>query len=151
MLDQTTGRYLGSSGTSNRVQDLLFRFLANYHSSGGCLLFSSAWLCCGTGICHLWPSPVNSGFSETAAWIQGKFCGKLPIRHISRLYMFLFSKFLIFKFLQFFFVFVNMRPYDLGAKISKRYFSPSFGPNFMTNMIVMGEYRLGLSWRCAKN
>ena len=27
---------------------------------------------------------VNSGFSETDAWIQAKFCGKLPIHHISR-------------------------------------------------------------------
>ncbi len=27
---------------------------------------------------------VKSGFSETAAWIQTKFYGKLPIQHISR-------------------------------------------------------------------
>ncbi len=26
---------------------------------------------------------VNSGFSETAAWIQAKFCGKLLIRHLT--------------------------------------------------------------------
>ncbi len=25
---------------------------------------------------------VNSVFSETSAWIQAKFCGKLPIRRI---------------------------------------------------------------------
>ncbi len=30
------------------------------------------------------PSVRKSGFSETAAWIQTKFYGKLPIHHISR-------------------------------------------------------------------
>ena len=73
---------------------------------------------------------VNSGFSETAAWIQAKFCGKLPIRHISSFFLifffflvdFLFSFFSIF----FFFVFVNMGP--MGAKISKCYFSHNFDP-----------------------
>ncbi len=28
--------------------------------------------------------PLTQGFSETAAWIQAEFYGKLPIRHISR-------------------------------------------------------------------
>ena len=52
---------------------------------------------------------VNSGFSETVAWIQAKFCGKLPIRHISGLsFFFLFSKVLNF---YVFFFFVNMGPY----------------------------------------
>ena len=77
--------------------------------------FSSAWLCqqsyChGTGVRH--PSvrlSVNSSFSETAAWIQAKFYGKLPIHHISRQF---------FLFFQIFFSF--LLTWDpMGAKISK--------------------------------
>ncbi len=37
---------------------------------------------------------VNSGLSESATWIQAKFCGKLPTCHISR--PFCFSFFFIF-------------------------------------------------------
>ncbi len=45
---------------------------------------------------------VNLGFSETAAWIQTKFYGKLPIHHISSILFFFFK---IFKFLRFLFRF----------------------------------------------
>ncbi len=81
--------------------------------------FSSAWLCqesyCrGAGVhrpCIIRPS-VDWGFSETAEWIQAKFYGKLPIRHIFRLFFFFIQIFHFSKFYDFFFlVFVNMRPH----------------------------------------
>ncbi len=56
---------------------------------------------------------VNSSFSETGAWIQAKFCGKLPILHIFRPFFFLFSKFFIFKLLRFFFFLLTWDP--MGA------------------------------------
>ncbi len=48
---------------------------------------------------------VNSSFSETAAWVQTKFYGKLPIHHISRPF---FSFFKIFNF-QIFTIFFRFR------------------------------------------
>ena len=57
--------------------------------------------------------PLTQVFSETAPWIAAKFCGKPPIRRISR--RFIFTIF-------FFVFFVNMGPY-MGAKMSKRYTS----------------------------
>ncbi len=70
---------------------------------------------------------VNSSFSETAAWIQAKFYGKLPIHHISRPIFVCFFKIFIFKiFMIFFFIFINIWD-PMGAKISKRY-SSSFHP-----------------------
>ena len=74
--------------------------------------FSSAWLC-QQSYCHSAgvrrPSvrrpSVNSSFSETSAWIQTKFYGKLPIHHISRQ---LFCFFKIFNF-QIFTIFVRFR------------------------------------------
>ncbi len=108
-------------------------------------LFSSAWLYQQTWRrrpTSLRPS-INSGFSETAAWIQAKFYGKLHTRHISRQFFF-FWQFFTFEILTiFFFVFVNMGQY--GSKSFKRYFSHSltrFQPSFMINMLVMGQYRL---------
>ena len=107
-------------------------------------LFSSAWLCqqsyCrGAGVRR--PS-VNLGFSENAAWIQAKFGAKLPIRHMPKpFFFFIFSKFLIFIFLRFFFSF-SLTADPMGAQISKRCFSHNsdrFHPNFMTNMIVRGN------------
>ena len=58
------------------------------------------------------PLSISSGFSETDAWIQAKFCGKLPICHISRHF---FSVFKSFDFQNFmiFFCFVNMGPYGI--------------------------------------
>ena len=56
------------------------------------------------GVWRRRPSSVNSGFSGAAQWTQAKFCGQLPIQHISRP-LFMFSKFSIFKFLRFFFRF----------------------------------------------
>ncbi len=48
--------------------------------------------CRGTGIHLGFRSSVNSGFSETTAWIQAKFCcGKLPIYHKVLMNLFLFS------------------------------------------------------------
>ena len=65
---------------------------------------------------------------------------------------FFFSKFLIFKFLLFYISF--SATWDImGANISKRYFSHSFGPistNFMITRLVMGGYRLLRFWRSAK-
>ncbi len=80
---------------------------------------------------------------------RGQILWKLSIRHISRPFFFLlFSNFLIFKILRFFFLF-SLTWDPMGAKISKRILkqiSPTvpirFQPNFMTNVIVMGEYRL---------
>ncbi len=46
------------------------------------LVFTQQSYCHGAGVRR--PSSVNSGFSETAAWIQTKFYGKLPIHYISR-------------------------------------------------------------------
>ncbi len=70
---------------------------------------------------------VNSSFSETAAWIQTKFYGQLPIHHISRPFFFVFCFFKIFNFqifaflifYDFFFVFINMGLY--GRKNFKRH------------------------------
>ena len=70
------------------------------------------------------PSSVNLGFSETAAWIQAKFYGKLPMHHISRPF-FLLSKFSS-NFYDFFSFSLTWDP--MGAKISKRYSSSSFHP-----------------------
>ncbi len=82
--------------------------------------------------CHSsihWPfvhPSFNSDFSETAAWIQATFCGKLPIDCIPRLFIFFSENFWFSKFLQICFLFVNMGLY--GSQISKCYLSPSFGP-----------------------
>ncbi len=91
-------------------------------------IFSSGWLC-QRSYCHgagVHRPSVNSGFSETAAWIQAKFCDVC----------FLFPTFFNFKFLRIFFVVVNMEPYygiwnfcqlnHMGLEISKRYSSHSF-------------------------
>ncbi len=80
---------------------------------------------------------VKSGFSETAAWIQTTFYGKLPIQHISRHF------FLNFNFQIFTIFFPFSLTWDpMRAKISKRYSSSSFiwsKPNFMINSVVMRE------------
>ncbi len=50
------------------------------------LVFTQQSYCHSTGIRHpspTRPSSVKSDFSETAAWTQTKFYGKLPIHHIS--------------------------------------------------------------------
>ncbi len=56
-----------------------------------------------------------------AARIQAKFCWKPPISHISRPFLFSFSKFLILKFLRTIFG-------PFGSQNFKRYFSHSFTP-----------------------
>ncbi len=87
-------------------------------------IVSSAWLCqqrhCrGAGIRH--PS-VNSGFSETAAWIQAKFCRKLLIRQISR-------PFFLFKFYDFIFPFrQHGTQWTQWEPTFQSAISPSFGP-----------------------
>ena len=80
--------------------------------------------CChGAGVRH--PS-VNSGCSETVAcmmypgqilWEATYLQGYLS----PGLFFFLFSKFSLFKFLRFFFVFINIDP--MGTRISKEYCS----------------------------
>ena len=62
---------------------------------------------------------INLGFSETLAWIQVKFYGKILIRRISKPYSFFFSFLKIFNFR-----FLLHDP--MGAKMSKLYYSPSF-------------------------
>ncbi len=111
--------------------------------------FSSAWLCqqsCCRGAAVRRPS-FNSDFSETAAWIQAKFCGEVPISAISPdLFFFLFffqNVWFSFFLTIFFFVFVNMG-HSGSPKFQNVTFptiSIRFHRNFMTNMIVMGEYR----------
>ncbi len=66
---------------------------------------------------------IYSSFSEIAAWIQAKYFGKVPIRHISRLF---FSIFFIFKVVRIFSFWLTWDP--MGAKISKSYFSQNFDP-----------------------
>ncbi len=66
-----------------------------------------------------WASVIHLSFSATAALIQAKFCGKLPI------HFFLLSKFSVSKLLQFFFAFVNIRPFG-SENFKKVYFSHSF-------------------------
>ena len=60
------------------------------------LVFTQQSYCHGAGIRH--PSsvrhlPVNPGFSETAAWIQTKFYGMLPISTISPDFFVFFQNF----------------------------------------------------------
>ncbi len=68
----------------------------------------------------MWPFTLHK-----TAWTQAKFCGKLPIRHISKQFFF----FNIFDF-QFFYEFVSfsLTCDPMGAKISKRCFSHNFDP-----------------------
>ncbi len=76
---------------------------------------------------------INSGFSETSAWIQAKFCGKLYLSTISPDCFFFFQNFSFLNFYDFFFFWLLL---TIGT-ISIR-----FHPNFMKIIIVMGEYRL---------
>ncbi len=66
---------------------------------------------------------INSGFSETSAWIQAKIYRKLTIHHIFRHFFFLNIHF-SHKFSRlFFFVFVNMGPiWKAGSKNFKMLF-----------------------------
>ncbi len=67
---------------------------------------------------------VNWGFWETAAWVQTNFNGKLPIHHISRP---LFSRNFNYQICTILFKF-SLTWDPMIAKISKGYFSHSFGP-----------------------
>ncbi len=96
------------------------------------LVFTQQSYCHGAGN----PSSVNSGFSETAAWIQIKFYGKLPIHHISRPLFFFFQN---FKFSRIIFVFGNM-----GTKIAKRYSSHEW--IFVSNILTKLLYRFLRFW-----
>ncbi len=64
---------------------------------------------------------VHSGFSAIAAQIQAKFCRKLPIRHIPRPFVFLFSKCSLLNFLRLFPFSLTCDP--IGAKIAKHHSS----------------------------
>ncbi len=69
------------------------------------------------------PSSINSGFSETAAWIQAKFCGYLPLHHISRpLFSFVCHNFQFSNLYDFFFLF-SLTWGRIGAKMWKCYSS----------------------------
>ena len=79
----------------------LLEILSIMHQFSGLFLalldFVSMSYCHGAGVRR--PSVRNSCFSETAAWIQPKFCGQLPLYHISRSFFFLlFFFFEIFNF-----------------------------------------------------
>ncbi len=101
------------------------------------------------------PWSVNSGFSETTAWIQVKFYGQLPVLPISiRFLNVFFSEFQIFNFYDFFYSFslkwdpmgekvINvlaiyqkicgtlkflLTQNHMGLEISKRYSSYNFDP-----------------------
>ena len=82
------------------------------------------------------PLSVKSGFAETVAWTQAKFYGELPIHHIAN---YSFSLF-------------NM--YPLGENFQNA--TPVFivfilpEPNFMTNKVAMGEYKVIMFWQSAK-
>ncbi len=96
-------------------------------------------------------SSVNSGFSETAAWIQVKFYGRLPIYHISSL-LFSFCKIFSFHILTILFSF-SLTWNNIGAKISKRYSSYTFiwsERNVLINKVVMGEKVMDLLAICQK-
>ncbi len=79
-----------------------YHFFFFFFSFLALIVFTQQRYCHGAGVRR--PS-VNSGFSETPAWMQTKLYGKLPIHHISRSYFssFFFSKFSVFKCLRFFF------------------------------------------------
>ncbi len=103
----------------------------------------------------------NLGFLETAPWIQAKCYGKLAIRHIYRLFFFLFFfKILHFQIFTFFFLF-RWHGTLWMPKFQNGYFSHRFyqlllspissviirlQPKFMINILVIGEYRLLLFW-----
>ena len=96
------------------------------------------------------PMSTNSGFSETAAWIQAKFCGKLPLHHNSRLFLF-FSKFSLFY--DFFLFFINMGPY--GSKNFKMLpllqSSSDLGQTFFDKLgSHEGIKSYGIYWRSPK-
>ncbi len=71
---------------------------------------------------------INSGFSETAAWIQTKFCGKVPIHHYrhhnDNLQTIFFSFFKILNFHIFFFSFSLTWDPTIAYKHDKGYLSP---------------------------
>ncbi len=106
------------------------------HTCCAGVFLSSAWLC-QQSYCHgagahrllsTCPSaiPSNSGFSETTAWVQAKFCGKLPIIHITGLFIlftaiFLFSN--IYEFVSF-----SLTLYPMGIKNFKMLLVPHFCP-----------------------
>ena len=76
---------------------------------------------------------VNSGFREPAAQIQAKFCGQLPIHHISR--HFFFQNLQFSNFYDFFFSFpLTWDP--MRAKISKDYSSYIFHLIWANFMII---------------
>ncbi len=87
------------------------------------------------------PSSINSGFSETAAWIQAKFEGSSlsTILHII-----FFQNFKVSIFLGLFFIFVNIGPY--GSKTVKtrlllQYLS-DVSQTFMINTAVIRECKV---------
>ncbi len=89
------------------------------------LVFTQQSFCHGAGVR---PS-VNSGFLETAAWIQTKFYGKLPIHHISRRFFIFFQKFKFSNYHEFDSFSLTWDP--VGAKITKHYSSHKSLPNFL--------------------
>ncbi len=91
-------------------------FLESYLSTISPALFSCVRLLLAELLSwHRRPSSVrrpsvNSGFPETPAWVQAKFCGKPCPPYLQSLTVFvLFSKFLIFKFL----IYYNTRAYEI--------------------------------------
>ncbi len=63
---------------------------------------------------------VNLDFSEAAAWVQAKICGKLPIYHILFFFVFFSKIFNIYDFFSFSSTWDHM-----GASISKNTTSPT--------------------------
>ncbi len=87
---------------------------------------------------------VNSGFSETLHESRPKFVESY-ISTISPFFFF-FQNFLIFKCLRFFFFSFSLTWEPKFQNATSPTVSIRFQPNFMTNMIIMGEYRLLLSF-----